>query len=104
MIPVLEPPIVRWYCPNCGLRKRTKEPGLGVLLHTCPKLHDLTAPMLTEGTAAKVEARLREDYVGDELVQIHDGRPYMSVVTTRDDGQDVVVFPPTARLSLRDPT
>jgi predicted RNA-binding Zn-ribbon protein involved in translation (DUF1610 family) len=97
MIPILEPPISRWYCPNCGLRDATREARPHTRFHICPKLRGLTAPMLPEGTAAKVEAREREDYVGQEDVQTdEDGRPVMSIVTTRDDGQDVVVFAPTA--------
>ena len=47
--------------------------------------------------SVKVEAREREDYVGHELVQTDEaGRSVMSVVTTRDDGQDAIVFAPTA--------
>jgi hypothetical protein len=49
------------------------------------------------GMSAKVEAKDREDYVGRELVQTdEDGRPVMSVVTTRDNGQDAIVYAPTA--------
>ena len=60
-------------------------------------LRVLTAPMLPEGVAAKVEAREREDYVGQERVQTDEnGRPVMSVVTTRDDGQDAILFMPSA--------
>jgi hypothetical protein len=54
--------------------------------------------MLPAGTKAKVEAREREDYVNGDRVQLDPelGRPVMSVVTTRDEGQDVIVFAPTA--------
>jgi hypothetical protein len=53
--------------------------------------------MLPAGVAAKVEARDREDYVGTDLVQRDEnGRQVMSVVTTRDNGQDAIVFAPTA--------
>ena len=86
-----------WYCPNCGLRDQTREARPHSRFHICPKLHGLTAPMLPAGTKAKVEAREREDYVGTDTVQTDDeGRPVMSVVTTRDDGQDVAVFAPLA--------
>lgn len=86
-----------WHCPNCHLEDVTHEPRPHTRFHTCPALHMLTAPMLPKGTAAKVEAHMREDYVGDEQVQVdEDGRPVMSVVTTRDEGQDVIVFAPTA--------
>jgi hypothetical protein len=56
--------------------------------------------MLPEGVKGKVEVREREDYVGKELVHKDaNGRPVMSVVTTRDEGQDCVVFAPTATAS-----
>jgi len=48
-----------------------------------------------------VEAREREDYVNGEVVQTVDvdgkARPIMSIVTTRDDGQDCTVLAPQAR-------
>ena len=63
----------------------------------------LIAPMLEVGIAAKVERREREDYVGKELVRKDaEGRPVMSVVTTRDEGQDTMVFAPTAVAKLGD--
>jgi hypothetical protein len=52
--------------------------------------------MVPAGTRCKVEVREREDYIGKERVQMHEGRPVMSVVTTRDNGQDTAVFAPTA--------
>jgi hypothetical protein len=59
--------------------------------------------MLPVGIKAKVFAKEREDYVGSDLVQLDgDGRPIMSVVTVRDDGQDAVVFAPTAVLRARE--
>jgi len=51
---------------------------------------------------AEVEAREREDYVGTEKVQTdEDGRPVMSVVTTRDNGQDTAVYAPVATGGVR---
>ncbi|HEY4632314.1 MAG TPA: hypothetical protein VIH00_00230 [Candidatus Limnocylindrales bacterium] len=85
-----------WECPNCTTVQRTTEPRPHTRFHPCPGLHGLTAPMVPAGTRCKVETREREDYVGDEQVRLHEGRPVMSVVTTRDDGQDVAVFAPTA--------
>lgn len=87
-----------WYCPNCGKRDQTTEPRPHTRFHICPRLRGLTAPMLPAGTKAKVELREREDYVGTERVQLDPEmrRPVMSVVTTRDNGQDVAVFAPTA--------
>ena len=90
--------VVSWYCPNCGRQETTREARPHSRFHNCPRLHGLTAPLLVAGTAAKVEARMRDDFVGNEKVQLapEDGRPYMSVVTTRDEGTDVLVFAPTA--------
>lgn len=86
-----------WHCPNCGLTDITNEARPHSRFHTCPKLRGLTAPMLPAGTSAKVEARDREDYVGTEKVQTDEnGRPVMSIVTTRDQGMDVAVLAPSA--------
>jgi len=87
-----------WECPNCSLTQKTNEPKPHTRFHSCPGLRGLTAPMLPVGVRAKVELREREDYVGGEQVFLdpQQKRPVMSVVTTRDDGQDVVVFAPTA--------
>jgi hypothetical protein len=95
---VLVSSIHRWYCPNCGKQDTTTEPRPHSRFHICPKLRGLSAPMLPAGTRAKVELREREDYVGTELVQLDPERqrPVMSIVTTRDNGQDVAVFAPTA--------
>lgn len=85
-----------WGCPNCKAEHRTDR-FLPNRYHTCPSLGGLTAPMVRAGVSAKVEAVMREDYVGSERVTTDDeGRPVMSVVTTRDDGQDVAVFAPVA--------
>jgi hypothetical protein len=95
---ILEVPVTEWYCPNCGLTDQTKQAGPHTRFHTCPRLRGLSAPMLPRGMDAKVTAHDREDYVGREDVQTDaNGRPIMSIVTTRDDGSnDVVVFAPTA--------
>ena len=53
--------------------------------------------MVPAGTNCKIEAVEREDYVNGEQIQTDgEGRPVMSVVTTRDDGQDCTVYAPTA--------
>jgi hypothetical protein len=87
-----------WTCPNCRTEARLPMPRPGQThLHTCPRLRGLTAPLVPMGMSVKVEAKEREDYVGRELVQTdEDGRPVMAVVTTRDNGQDAIVFAPTA--------
>lgn len=53
--------------------------------------------MVPAGTRCKVEAVERGDYIGkDEPQYDGEGRPIMSVVTTRDDGQDCAVLAPAA--------
>lgn len=85
----------RWSCPNCTTTAVTRNEANR--FHNCPGLKGLTAPLVLDGTECKVEAVEREDYVGSEDVPLDaDGRPVMSVVTTRNDGQDCVVFAATA--------
>lgn len=91
-----------WYCPNCGATSITTESRPHSRFHTCPKLLYMSAPMVLAGTKAKVEVKEREDYVGKEDVQLFQGRPIMSIVTTRDNGQDAIVFAPTAHASVKE--
>jgi len=87
----------RWSCPNCDLTEVTHEAEPHSRFHACRGLRGLTAPMVPDGTRCKVEAVEREDYVGKEMVQTDgEGRPVMSVVTTRDNGQDCTVYAPCA--------
>jgi hypothetical protein len=87
----------RWECPNCDHTDVTMETHPHSRFHACRGLRGLSAPMVPAGTSCKVEAREREDYVGRELVQTDgNGRPIMSIVTTRDDGQDCAVLAPCA--------
>lgn len=108
-VPVLVPPTTYWECPNCDFTDVTRERGPHSRYHTCSGLRGLSAPMvIADGPQVKamkarkkmkVEAKVREDYVGKEHgVQFDEsGRPIMSIVTTRDDGNDVVVLAPTAQ-------
>jgi hypothetical protein len=99
MIPLLDP-VRKWYCPNCGMRDQTREVQPHTRFHTCPRMGFLSAPMLMEGVKAKVETHEREDYIGNDKVRLDaNGRPVMSITTTRDDGEDVVVFAPTATVT-----
>jgi hypothetical protein len=87
-----------WKCPNCSVEDVTYEARPHTRFHVCTGLRGLTAPLVHAGTKAKVEAVERQDYVAGEAVQLDPerGRPVQSIVTTRDDGQDVAVFAPTA--------
>lgn len=94
---LLETPVTRWECPNCDHTDTTRVAGPHSRFHPCRGLAGLTAPMIPAGTGAKVTAHEREDYIGAEDVQTDgNGRPIMQVVTTRDEGTDVIVFAPTA--------
>jgi len=102
MIPILAPH--EYYCPNCGVSSRLPFPKpRQTHMHTCPKLRYLSAPLLPRGMAAKVEIVERGDYVGRETPQLDPdrGRPVQSIVTTRDNGQDVIVFAPVATATAR---
>lgn len=81
----------------------TTEARAHTRFHTCKGLRGLTAPMIPAGTRCKVEAIERGDYVGTETVRLDPqlGRPVQSVVTTRDNGQDTIVFAPAATGRIR---
>ena len=96
-VPVFTPPERRWDCPNCPAVEITRIHGPHIRYHVCRGLRGLTAPMVPAGTKAKVTTREREDYIGGDLVQVDgEGRPVMSILVTRDDGQDVTVLAPCA--------
>lgn len=86
----------RWECPNCSTTTVTCEHRPHTEFHHCAGLGGFWAPMVTAGTRCKIEIIERQDYVGTENVRLHEGRPIMAVVTTRDDGNDVAVYAPTA--------
>lgn len=88
-----------WVCPNCTTTVVTR--GMPNRFHDCPGLKGLQAPMVLEGTACKIEANERDDYIGKEVATVDgDGRPMMNVITTRDDGQDCTVYAPLAKVTL----
>lgn len=90
-----------WTCPRCLTEDVTNRSEPHTQMHNCPGLGGLTAPMVPAGTKAKHEAREREDYINGDDVPLHEGRPVMSIVTTRDDGEDCTVYAPTATFGLR---
>lgn len=93
---ILEPPVVRWICHLCGGKDVTKEARVHTRMHTCPKT-GLTTPMYDEKLKVKVEVTEREDYIGNEIVQLDkEGRPVMNIRTTSDDGEDLIVYAPTS--------
>lgn len=83
-----------WGCPNCGLTERLPSPlpETATRFHNCPGLHDLAAPLIRGGIKCKVEAIEREDYLGGDIQAMgSDGKVYMAVETTREDGTDRAV-------------
>lgn len=93
----------RWECPNCDFTDVTYEPRPHSRMHACRGLRGLSCPMVPAGTRCKIEARDRDDYVNGDLVQTDgEGRPVMSVVTTRDDGQDCTVYAPCATATMEE--
>jgi hypothetical protein len=103
-IPLLRQPWEEWSCPNCGISERVAAlPPGSSRFHTCPRLHMLTAPLVRAGVSAKVEAQERPDYLGREIQALgDDGKPYMAVRTTRNDGDDVMVNAGVAQANLGD--
>jgi hypothetical protein len=99
-IPILTPE-KHWVCPNCDTTSITRNPEPHTQMHPCGGMNGFIAPMVEDGIKAKVEAVERGDYVNEEIVTYmdKDGHqvPIMSVVTTRDEGQDCAVYAPTAR-------
>lgn len=90
----------RWECPACGKTSVTNTAQPHTQMHHCTALKGLVVPMVPAGTKAKIVANERMDYVNGEKVQVDgEGRPIMSVVITRDEGQDCVVFAPSASAS-----
>ena len=100
-VPLLDQAVTRWYCPNCGYTTVTR--GLVVNgMHECAGLHMLMAPLVRAGVKAKVEAAEREDYLnGDQQARGDDGKPYMNVRLTRDDGEDLWVNAGLATAHMR---
>jgi hypothetical protein len=102
-VPLLNVQPVRWACPNCDVTDVTYPlpPGQSQY-HVCSGLHGLNAPLVPEGIRAKVEATEREDYLNGDVQPVgDDGKAYMNVTVTREDGQDCTVFAPTAHADVR---
>lgn len=94
-IPILQPE-QRWECPSCDLQQVTHRRDVHTEFHHCRGLAGLWAPMVPAGTRAEHRTNEREDYIGRDLPQMHEGRPLLNLVTVRDDGQDCTIYAPTA--------
>lgn len=96
-VPLLAVPPRRWACPNCTFTDVTKQAEPHTRFHPCAGLGGFSAPMVPAGTKAKVVAEERQDYIGAEDVQTtSEGRPIMAIRTTRNNGEDLAVYAPTA--------
>lgn len=95
---ILEIPVTNWICQLCGKRDATREAQAHTRMHACPAMGGLTAPMYDIRLNHKTEVTEREDYIGSEAVQMANGRPVMNIKTTRDDGEDIVVFAPMSKM------
>lgn len=90
-----------WYCPNCEAEARTVDASLP--MHPCAGIAGLMAPLVLQGTKAKITTNEREDYVGNENVQSDaEGRVVMSTTTERDDGQDCTIYVATAQAAVKE--
>lgn len=95
---LLTAPERRWECPSCPATDVTREARPHTRMHNCTGLAGLSVPMVPAGTRAEHRRVEREDYIGGEHVRLDGmGRPVMSVVTVRDEGQDCTVYAPAAR-------
>lgn len=104
-IPILQPRH-EWACPNCSLRDVTAESRPHSRMHACAGMSGITAPMLplrdVENKGARVVVKVREDYVGSEIVTTDEnGTPIMAVETEYADGHtDLAVMAPMANVEV----
>lgn len=103
-VPILQPPLITFHCPNCPQTAAKRYPPgmVATEYHPCRGLKGLNAPMVPDGMDAKVEAVPWGDMLHGELVQRDgEGRPTSAIRTERADGSnDLVVLAPTARIVL----
>lgn len=83
-------------CPECPSTLKLPGVGKSPVLHRCSGHGGMLLPMVPAGIKAKVTVVEREDYIGSERPRMHEGRPIMAVTITREDGEDRVIFAPTA--------
>jgi hypothetical protein len=98
---LLEPPVKHWMCNACGGTYETREARPHTPMHSCAALHGCSLPFIEVDSGARVRLVEREDYVGDAIAHVVDGRPVMSVVVDRPDGSnDCYAFADTAQVHL----
>lgn len=101
---LLEAPIRRWQCPDCGRQHVTQEARVHTPLHNCTA-HALFLTPFVEVHGAELSKKdgvlrftEREDFISSEIVRTDaEGRPQMAIDTVRPDGSyDRAVYAPTA--------
>lgn len=106
-IPLLTPE-THWKCDARGCEQTavTRQVGDHQRFHTCQGRDGtagMTVPMTRVGVRCDVRAVERDDYIaGDDVQTNADGRPVMSVVIEREDGQDCAAYAPCATAKLGD--
>jgi len=103
-------PSFNWECPSCGEQHVTHEAKPHTPLHPCKRQAGLSVPYAPVAPgleklkkhSVRHVINEREDWIGDEMVQYHEGRPIMNLVTDRADGtNDIRVYAPTAQGAVR---
>ena len=90
-VPLLGQQYEDLHCPNCGLAERVSPPltASQTRFHNCPRLHDLSAPLVPVTEDCAVKAVEREDYLnGESQAMGDDGKAYMAVRTDYADGRE----------------
>lgn len=96
---LFQQPAKEWECKRCGGMAVTRRSDPHTQFHGCPQLGGFNSPMTLVGSGSRVRLVEREDYIGDEDVQLANGRPIMAAVTDHRDGSnDCAVYAPTALL------
>lgn len=101
MVPILGSE-TQWECPNCDTNDVCSVAPGQSRMHYCPGLKGLVAPLVPAGTKCKVEAATWDDYVrhDDAVRKDADGVPFSAINVTREDGNDVVVYPAAAKVRM----
>lgn len=101
-MPVILSSDTSWECPNCDTQDVCSVKPGQTRMHNCPGLKGLVAPLVPLGTRCKTEVVEWEDYVRnpDAVRTDGDGRPVSAVNVTREDGNDVYVFPAAAHVRM----
>lgn len=92
----------RWQCNSCGRLHVTKSSTeVQTPMHQCAAMAGTWVPFVPAGTDAVIRVEERQDYIGKDTVFFDtNGRPIMSVYTTREDGEDCHILAPTVNMTI----